>query len=77
MPSSSSQSTTCLEVLQKMSMDRLNFDMAQAEASKKEGEDFESMIAEKVQIQKKLLNLKVDKKTNKPNKDKYHLQGSI
>lgn len=37
---SSSQSTSCLEVLQKMSMDRLNFDMAQAEASKKRGQGF-------------------------------------
>ena len=48
-----------------MSMDRLNFDMAQAEASKKEDMAFKSMMAEKVVIQNKLLNLKADKETNK------------
>lgn len=48
-----------------MSMDRLNFDMAQTEASKKEARAFNSMMAEKVEIQKKLLNLKADKETNK------------
>jgi hypothetical protein len=35
-PSSSSQSNACLEVLQKMSMDCHNFDIMQAETSKKE-----------------------------------------
>ena len=48
-----------------MSIDRLNLDMAQAKGSKKEGEAFESMMSEKVKTQKKLLNLKAEKETNK------------
>jgi hypothetical protein len=64
-PSSVSQSNAYLEVLQKMSMDHHNFNIMQAESSKKEGEAMQSLMREQVDLQNRMVTLKEEKEAQK------------